>query len=141
MFYCTKTNSLLYKGWTIHKETRDQITNINWIIELDQLDQKNSEKHLFLLHWLRKDFGCVDNNKLWKIVKRDGNTKLSHLPPEKPVHRSRSKQLEPDMEQQTGFKLGKEYINTVYCHPAYVTYMQNTSCEMRGWMRNRSQDC
>ena len=33
------------------------------------------------------------------------------------------------MEQRTGFKLGKEYINTVYCHPAYVTYMQNTSCE------------
>ena len=42
--------------------------------------------------------------------------------------------LEPDMEQQTGSKLGKEYIKAVYCHPAYLTYMQNTSCKMPGWM-------
>ena len=39
-------------------------------------------------------------------------------------------QLELDMEQQTGFKSGKEYIKAVYCHPAYLTYMQSTSCEM-----------
>ena len=39
----------------------------------------------------------------------------------------KKQQLEPDMEQQTGFKLGKEYIKAVYCHPAYVTYMQSTS--------------
>ena len=38
-------------------------------------------------------------------------------------------QIEPDMEQQTGFKLGKKYLKTVYCHPAYLTYMQSTSCE------------
>ena len=42
-------------------------------------------------------------------------------------------QLEPDMEQQIGSKLGKEYDKTVYCHPAYLTYMQNTSWEMPGW--------
>ena len=42
--------------------------------------------------------------------------------------------LKPDMEQRTGSKLGKEYIETVYCHPAYLTYMQSTSCEMLGWM-------
>ena len=42
-------------------------------------------------------------------------------------------QLEPDMEQWTGFKLGKEYIKAVRCHPAYlITYMWSTSCEMRG---------
>ena len=40
--------------------------------------------------------------------------------------------LEPDMEQQTGSKLGKEYIKGVYCHPVYLTYMQSTSCEMPG---------
>ena len=40
--------------------------------------------------------------------------------------------LEPDMEQQTGSKLGKEYIKAIYCHPAYLTYMQTTSCEMPG---------
>ena len=43
--------------------------------------------------------------------------------------------LEPDMEQQTGSKLGKKYIKSVYCHPAYLTYMQNTSCEMPSWMK------
>ena len=40
--------------------------------------------------------------------------------------------LELDMEQQTGSKLGKEYTEAVYCHPAYLTYMQSTSCEMPG---------
>ena len=39
-------------------------------------------------------------------------------------------QLEPDMEQQTDSKLEKEYVKAVYCHPAYLIYMQNTSCEM-----------
>ena len=46
-------------------------------------------------------------------------------------------QLELDMEQQTGSKLGKDYIKAVYCHPAYLTYMQNTSCEMLGWMKHK----
>ena len=44
---------------------------------------------------------------------------------------------EPDMEQQTGSKLGKEYIKAVYCHPAYLTYMQSTLCEMLGWMKHK----
>ena len=46
----------------------------------------------------------------------------------------KKQQLEPDMEQQTCSKLGKEYIKAVYCHPAYLTYIQSTSCEMPGWM-------
>ena len=46
-------------------------------------------------------------------------------------------QLELDMEQQTGSKLGKEYIKAVYCHPAYLTYMQSTSCKMLGWMKHK----
>ena len=46
-------------------------------------------------------------------------------------------QLELDMEQQTGSKLGKEYIEAAYCHPAYLTYMQRTSCEMPEWMKNK----
>ena len=41
------------------------------------------------------------------------------------------------MEQQTGSKLGKEYVKAVYCHPAYLTYMQSTSCEMPGWMKHK----
>ena len=49
----------------------------------------------------------------------------------------KKKQLEPYMEQQTGSKLGKEYVKAVYCHPAYLTYMQSTSCEIPGWMKHR----
>ena len=41
------------------------------------------------------------------------------------------------MEQQTASKLGKEYIKAVYCHPAYLTYMQSASCEMLGWMKHK----
>ena len=44
-------------------------------------------------------------------------------------------QLEPDMEQQTDSKLGKEYVKAIYCHPAYLTYMQNTSWETLGWKK------
>ena len=48
----------------------------------------------------------------------------------------RKQQLEPDMEQ-TGYKLGKEYIKAVYWHPTYLTYMQSTSWEMLGWMNHK----
>ena len=46
-------------------------------------------------------------------------------------------QLELDMEQWTGSKLGKEYVKTVHCHPAYLIYMQSTSCKMPGWMKDK----
>ena len=49
----------------------------------------------------------------------------------------KKQQLELDMEQQTDSKLGKEYIKAVYCHPAYLTSMQTTSCEMPGWMNHK----
>ena len=49
----------------------------------------------------------------------------------------RRQQLEPDTEQWTGSKLGKEYINSVYCHPAYLTYVHITSCKMSGWMKHK----
>ena len=49
----------------------------------------------------------------------------------------KKKQLEEDMEQQTGSKSRKEYIKAVYCHPAYLTYMQSTLYEMLGWMRHK----
>ena len=51
-------------------------------------------------------------------------------------------QLETDMEQLSGSKLGKEYVKAVYCHPAYLTYMQSTSCKILDWMKNSwNQDC
>ena len=49
----------------------------------------------------------------------------------------KKQQLEPDMEQQTGSKLGKEYIKAVFCDPVHLTYMQSTSCEIPGWMRHK----
>ena len=49
----------------------------------------------------------------------------------------KKQQLELDMEQQTGSKLVKDYVKAVYCHPAYLTYMQSTSCEMLGWMKHK----
>ena len=54
----------------------------------------------------------------------------------------KKQQLESDMEQRTGSKLGKKYIKAVYCHPAYLTYMQSTPYKMLGWMKhNWIQDC
>ena len=49
----------------------------------------------------------------------------------------KKKQLELDMEQWTGSKLGKEYIKAVHCQPAYLTCMQSTSCKMPGWMKHK----
>ena len=51
----------------------------------------------------------------------------------------KKQKLEPDMEKQTGFKLEKEYVKVVYCHTAYLTYMQSASCEMPGWMKQKLQ--
>ena len=49
----------------------------------------------------------------------------------------KKQQLELDMEQQTGSKSEKEYVKAVYCHPAYLTYMQSTSCKLPGWMKHK----
>ena len=51
--------------------------------------------------------------------------------------RVKKQQLEPDMEQETGSKLGKEYDKAVYCHPACLTSMQSTSCETLGWIKHK----
>ena len=49
----------------------------------------------------------------------------------------KKQQLELDMEQQTGSNLGEEYVKALYCHPAYLTYMQSTSCKILGWMKHK----
>ena len=51
----------------------------------------------------------------------------------------KKQQLEPDMEQWTGSKLGKEYVKAVYCYHAYLTSMQSTSCNMPGWMKQKME--
>ena len=69
-----------------------------------------------------KAFDCVDHNKLWKILKEMGIP--NHLTC---LLRNLYSGQELDTEQQTGSKFGKEYVKAVYCHPAYLTYMQSTS--------------
>ena len=48
--------------------------------------------------------------------------------------------LEPDMEQQTGLNLGKEYVKAIYHNPAYLTYVLNTSCKMPSWMKHKLEE-
>ena len=111
--------------------TRDQIANIRWIIEKAREFQKNI---YFCFIDYTKAFDCVDNNKLWKILQKMWIP--DHLTWEMCMQVNKQ-QLELDMEQQTGSKLGKEYVKAVYCHPAYLTSMQSTSCKMLGWMKHK----
>ena len=83
-----------------------------------------------------KAFDSVDHNKLWKFFKRWEYQTTSPASWEICMQ-VRKQQLELDMEQQTGSKSGKEYVKAVYCHPAYLTFMQNTSWEMLGWMKHK----
>ena len=73
-----------------------------------------------------KAFDCVDHNKLWKILKEMGIP--DHLTCLLRNLYADQEATEPDMEQQTGSKSGKEYVKAVYCHPAYLTYMQSCCC-------------
>ena len=79
------------------------------------------EKHLLLLYCLHKAFDYVDHNKLWKLLKEMG------IPDQlicllRVCMQVKKQQLELHMKQRTGSKLGKEYVNAVFCHPAYLTY-------------------
>ena len=87
--------------------------------------------YFWFIDYTTKDFECVDHSTLRKILQEM----------EIPGHLScllrnlcacQKQQLELGMKQQTGSKSEKEYIEAVYCHPAYLTYMQSTSCEMPG---------
>ena len=72
------------------------------------------------------------------FLKSLGYTSTATLPAFCKVYMQvKKQQLELDMEQQIGAKLGKEYIKAIYCHPAYLTYIQSTSCEMPGWMKHK----
>ena len=83
------------------------------------------ENMYFCLIDYAKAFDCVDHNKLWKIPKEMGiPDHLTCLL--RNLLQVRKQQLELDMEQQTGSKQEKKYIKAVYCHPAYLTYMQST---------------
>ena len=100
--------------------TRDQIANIHWIIEKAREFQKNI---YFCFIDYAKAFVWITTNCGEFLQRWEYQTTL----PEKSVQKQ---QLEPDIEQQTGSKLGKEYIKAVYCHTAYLTSMQSTLCKI-----------
>ena len=114
------------------------MANICWNTEKAREFQKNI---YFCFIDYDKVFDCVDHNKLWKILQeREYQTTL---PASWEIcMQVKKQQLEPDMEQQTGSELGKPYVKAIYCHPAYLTYMQSTSCEILNWMKHSwNQDC
>ena len=117
--------------FTKGRGTRDQIANILWINEKPREFQKNIYFCFIDLCqslWLCGSQQTVENSS------RDYQTTL---PASWEIcMQVRKQQLEPDMEQWTDSKLGKEYVEAVYCHPAYLTYMQSTSCKMPGWMKH-----
>ena len=82
-----------------------------------------------------KTFDCVDHNKL-ENSERDGNARPPDLPPEKSVCNSKEATVRTGHGKIDWFQIGKEYKKAVYCYPAYLTYMQSTSCEMPGWMEH-----
>ena len=107
-------------GFRKGRGTRVQIANICWIIEKAREFQKNI---YFCFIGYAKAFDCVDHNKLWKILQYQTTWPASW----EICVQVKKQQLELDMEQQTGSKSGKEYVKAVYCHPAYLSYMQGTS--------------
>ena len=118
-------------GFRKDKETRDQIANIHWSIEKAREFQRNI---YFCFIVYAKAFDCVDHNKLWKILQEMGI--LDHLAC---LLRNLYAGQEATVRSGhgTGSKLGKEYVKAVYCHPAYLTSVQSTSCEMLSWMTHK----
>ena len=84
-----------------------------------------------------KAFDCVGHNKVWTIFKKRWEYQTTLPTSWETCMQVKKQQLKPCMEQWTVSKLGKEYMDIVYCHPDYLTYMQSTSCEMLGWMKHK----
>ena len=101
--------------------TRDQIANKHWIIEKARKFQKN-----ICFIGYAKAFYCVDHNKLWKILKEmEIPDHLTYLL--RNLCASQEATVRTGHGTTDGFKLGKEYVKAVYCHPAYLISMQSTS--------------
>ena len=110
-------------GFRRGRGTRDQIANICWIIEKAREFQNNI---YFCFSDYAKAFDCVDPNELWKILKEMGiPDHLTCLL--RNLYAGQEATVRTGHGKQTGFKSEKEYVKAVYCHPAYLTYMQSTS--------------
>ena len=129
-------------GFRKGRGTKDQVANIHCIIKKAREFHKNI---YFCFIDYAKTFDCVDHNKLWKILKR-WEYQTTWPASWETCMQIRKQQLQLDMKQQTGSKQEKEYIKAVYCHPAYLPYMQSTSCMgwmkcWAGWSTSWNQDC
>ena len=123
-------------GFRQSRGTRDQIANIHWTIEKTREFQKNI--YFCFIDWT-KTFVWITTNYGKFLERWEYQTTW---PASWEICMQVKKQhLEPDMEQQTGSKLGKRYIRAVYCHPAYWTYMQSTSWETLGWKKHKLGLC
>jgi len=120
-------------GFRKGRGTRDQIANIHWIVEKARELQKNI---YFASMTMLKPLTVWITTNRGKFLKR-WKYQTTLLASWDIYMQIKKQQLEPDMEQWTGSKLGKGYIKAVYYHPAYLTYMQSTSCEMLGWMKHK----
>ena len=114
-------------------ETRDQSSNIRWIIEKARDSQKNI---YFCFIDYTKTFDCVDYIKWWKILKKMGIPNLLTWLLRN-LYAGQEATVRTDMEQQTGSKSGKVYVKAVCCHSADLTYMQSTSWEMLGCRKHK----
>ena len=120
-------------GYRKVRGTRDQIFSIHWTVEKAREFKKDI---YFCFIDYTKTFDCVDHSKLWKILKEMGipGHLIGLL---RNLYAGQEQHLESYMEQWSGSKLRKEYVKAVYCHPAYITCMWSTSCEMLGWMKHK----
>ena len=110
-------------GFRKGRGTRDQTANIRWIIEKAREFQKNI---YFCFIDYAKAFDCVDQNKLWKILKEMGIPEhLTCLL--RNLHAGQEATVRTGHGTTDWFQIGKGYIKAVYCHPAYLTYMQSMS--------------
>ena len=111
-------------GFRQGRGTRDQIPNIRWIIK----NPREFQKNICFIDYA-KAFDCVDDNKLWKILKEMGiSDHLTWLL--RNLYAGQEATVRTGYGTKDWFQIGKEYVKAVYCHPAYLTYMQSISCQM-----------
>ena len=119
-------------GFRNGRGIRDQIANISWITEKAREFQKSI---YFCFIDCAKAFDCVDHNKLWEILQEIGiPDHLTCLL--RNLYAGQEATVRTWQGKTDWFQIGKEYIKAVYCHPAYLTYMQSTSCKMLGWVKH-----
>ena len=131
--YMSRELSDVQAGFRKGRGTRDQISNICWIIEKQESSRKTSTSSLLtmpkpLTVWITRN--CGKFSRRWEY-------QTTWPASWETCTQAMKQQLDLDMEQQTGSKLGKESIKAVYCHPAYLTYMQITSWDILGWMKHK----